>query len=234
MNRKIRARAGAIAVLLISATTYAQTPTPLATDNHYTFKGDRLGMTLGDFKAEHHEPGVWVFAAGGKKEWNSALQCKAETSAITTCFYNTTIASIPANANETFIDGKLATISLSFTYGARYFSPVLEALNAKLGAAKWSVIPEGNAGPDRAVVWDNDISIAELQPHVCSSPGAPSIEAFSADVALMLQGKYCSHDQFLSYGYSRVLFVDKESASKLPARIAEGAAESRRKANGDL
>lgn len=73
----------AAAVLLCASATLAfgqntdQSP--------YSFKGDRLGMSLSDFKKSHHDPGVWTIVAGGEKVWQSDLQCKDQSTAITTC-----------------------------------------------------------------------------------------------------------------------------------------------------
>jgi hypothetical protein len=243
-------RAVAIA-LLIPAAIHAQTPAANPSAEPYSFKDDRLGMSLEEFKKNHPDDGTWIIVAGDTKQhWQEFYKCKPIVPGIDHCQYGTTIASMPADSDDWFVDGKLTVISVKFDWSTTGYLAAIDAMDGKLGPATWSVIPGGQpiasvSLTDRAVVWNNDQYIARIEPHLCGSeamyyPGNEGLgraDALLSDVTLMSQGHYCSGGlmpQVTMGTKSRVLFFDKNMSKEFSDRVAAAVGVAKKKSKGDI
>src|ERR1700689_456401 len=116
-------------------------------DEAYDFKGDRLGMSIGEFTTNHPGDGSWVYCSKCKdhKAWESTL-CRENSTPIdgfTVCSYATTIAGIPASAQVLFADRKLAAISIGFSHPPiKQLALVPQGLTEKFGSATGEIKAE--------------------------------------------------------------------------------------------
>jgi hypothetical protein len=150
----------------------------------FSFKDDKLGMNLEDFKAKHGDPGRWenkITRAVGSKdsaspspgkgwEWVPDMKCKENVKAVTRCDYMDTITGIPARATAIFADSKLAAIHLLYwdardVLVAGTYVPAgdrtWQALIAKLGPPKVARVRADfpvNGHTRRILRWDNGVS----------------------------------------------------------------------------
>jgi hypothetical protein len=175
--------------MLVSQVSEPPEPEP------FSFKDDKLGMNLEDFKARRRNPGQWenkltrtvgskdsASSSPGKGwEWVSDMKCKESVKAVTECDYTDTITNIPSRVTAIFADGKLAAIHLLY-WDARDVlvagthvsagDRTWQALIAKLGPAKVARIRADfpiTGNTRRILRWDNGVSAVEFQNDPCNN-----------------------------------------------------------------
>lgn len=209
----------------------------------YAFKNDRLGMPLADFQRDHAPTKIRVNInrSGGTPVWGEktdpGARCTTESSAVTTCGYASTIVDTPANVSDSFVNGKLVEIRISFGAYQGTLDTLEGALRQKMGGASEVRAMKSNASLGSAMVWSNATSIAQLQPTMCMAHmGVYDTDAnhTALDLDELLAGEYCVNGQSLSSSYSLLIFADKELAKAYIQRLADAAKASSDKAKGDL
>lgn len=205
----------------------------------YDLKGDRLGMDLDQFKANHKEPGAWFIEnvcvqskCKPEKVWKSRLQCKEETAITTFCTLSSTIAEIPAGVSAFFIEKKLVALNVSFTSRDDWFTSVFQALTTKLGPP----VSQTQTRVGAVIHWDNGASVALLQQHSCYSPRLLGAAAYgwSDEISSSLRGQDCAENGALSYRDSRVLYVHRALGATAQQRIDEAIKNRAAKSRSDI
>ena len=147
------------------------------------------------------------------------------------CYRQSTIAAARANVNTYFVDEKLVAISVSFSDGD--LDQVIAALAGKYGQPQ--VMPAMRMNIGVLSRWDEASASIFLQPHICvKGYQATSTTNFLLDLQGIMQGDYCGDDAVLSYGQSRVVYIDRDLMPLLEQRDEEFKKAERAKAAGDL
>jgi hypothetical protein len=199
----------------------------------FSFKDDKLGMSLEDFKAKHVIPGSWenegtkIISGGdfhhpprgkGRWKWKSYLVCKdnePSKGVIVRCEYDATLAGIPsvqAQVAAVFVEDKLAAVTVSYTN----HSPLIpQALVDKLGPpVRLPVAGRSNRNLS-ALRWDNGISVVEFQENYCGS------QDWSKDVTEILRDIFCDNDDGGGGGPATIWYVHKSLANLVMTRSRE-------------
>jgi hypothetical protein len=228
--KAINALFGLVGVVLValSVIAFAQSNTSIG------FKNDRLGMSLDEFKAAHHDPESWEMgrAPDYKNVWTPDTKCVDFGVSLAECAYNSTIADRRARVGDLFVDGKLASINITFDPRGMYDSTVLQALTEKFGEPITVTSPNREVGA--ASLWKLSGAIIGLQPHTCLSQITTHATMDADDEESLVAGSYCGPRSSLQYQDSRVFYVDESAIPALRKRVAESAVAAQKKANGDL
>ncbi|HEV7237426.1 MAG TPA: hypothetical protein VGN15_14655, partial [Ktedonobacteraceae bacterium] len=70
--------------------------------------------------------------------------------------------------------------------------------------------------------WENDVSVAEFQNHVCG-PWDGSNKGWSKAISEVLEGSYCGKGDTLSARYNAMFYLDKELSRTLAIRLGDTA-----------
>jgi hypothetical protein len=238
-----------ISILLLAAPLLSQTnPEP------FSFKENKLGMSLEDFKALHRTPGHWernkvanlaatdpdIPPAGASWEWMPDMTCKERIKAVMACDYNDTITDLPARATAILVDGKLNAMNLLVISAplvlldGRWTSAgdrTWQALIAKLGPPKDSqVTPNFPIGGHtrRILRWDNGISMVDFENDPCNKTLSP----FDG-IAELLSGHYCESPD-TDVNTISVWYIHKALSQAMLARRKEAAESADKKARSDI
>jgi len=223
----------ALVVLLHTLPLAAQSQEKQA--DAYDFEGDRLGMSIGEFTANHPGQGYWVYCQKCKdqKEWDSTL-CEKNSDlkalGFMVCDYAGTITNLSAHVDAIFADGKLATISVEFSRPSiQALALVTEGLTDKLGPPTGEIKAAVSRSGGIVLFWENSTSIAEFEEHWCGAP----LSDWNTDISETLEGKSCGPKDSVVLYNSRVLYVYKPLGHLLQERIDEAAKEAIDKAQSE-
>ena len=211
----------------------------------FSLQGDKLGMSLEDFKAKHVKPGLWEDEVTGnlhggdfhspprdkgRWKWKPALRCKESfKGVITECEYRTSVGggsssfSVWVSATAVFVEGKLGVITLD----TRSSPPLIsQALLDKYGSP---VRVPGSIMRNRDLValrWDNGISVIQFQEKYCGKNG------WKNDVATILRGTYCDDNEDVrgAEGEAYVTYVHKSLYALAIRRSKEVTEEAKNQA----
>jgi len=200
----------------------------------FSFKDDKLGMSLEGFKAKHVDPGEWeneitgVTSGGdshrpprGRWKWKPYLNCRESfKGVITQCRYTATVAGTFVGADTVFVEGKLAVIIVTYTTQS---SLIPQALVDKFGPPVRVPVSGASNRDLSALRWDNGASVVEFQEHYCGS-----LE-WSKDVTEMLRGSYCDDGDAGDYGLAYIWYVHKSLANLAMARSKEAIEEAKKR-----
>jgi len=219
-------------ILLVAfAPTAFAIQAPKSQAEPYGFKGDRLRMSIAEFKTKH--PAL------------TNRDCGDEGNGVIRCDYSDKMAdlslgsgmSIPIGVSSMFIDGKLALIQVkppNDTYAC--FDP-RETSNGYFDSASckpyrnfWQTLT-GTLGTATTVIsldhqelhaqrWENDVSVAEFQNHMCG-PWDGSNKGWSKAILEVLEGSYCAKGDNQSARYNAMFYLDKELSRALAIRLRD-------------
>jgi hypothetical protein len=214
----------------------------------FSFKSDKLGMGLDDFRTNHRDPGEWENkvtrsvgshdsakpSPGKNWEWVPSVKCKENVKAVTVCDYMDTITNVPARATATFADGKLASINLLYwdapnVLVAGKYVPAgdvtWQALIAKFGTPQSTDIRPDfpiSGNTRRILRWDNGVSIVEFENDPCNGD----------EIREIIQGHYCESPNTSTTTIS-IWYVHKALAELIYVRRKEDD-NATKKARSDL
>lgn len=209
----------------------------------FSFKDDKLGMSLEAFKAKHVHPGYWqneatkIIAPGGDSHrrplgkgnwtWKPDMDCKEVKVLITRCEYTTTVAGIQwVHAAAVFVEQKLAVISVSYS---THSPTVQEALANKLGPPV-NITRNGFS----ALRWDNGVSVVEFQEHYCGRAQYGGQRGWNKEVADVLRGTYCDNEDARDYHTAFIWYVHRSLANLALTRWKEAIEKDEKAVRSDL
>ena len=212
------ALAGFVAVAVLVTPLGSQT----AQLEPYSFKDDKLGMSLDTFKMKHHDAG-----------------CNEVFQGIIQCGYSTTIAGITPFAFTIFADNKLAAIRVF--YQSSESAPLAGGVVSASSVTQQALIEKfgpptvvratGRHGFEwSALRWDNDVSVVEFQGSYC---GKGDGVFRSNDITEILEGRYCENGDE-GDGSTSLWYIHKELTKRFLARQKEAGEKARQKALSDI
>jgi hypothetical protein len=131
-----------------------------------------------------------------------------------------------------FVDGKLATISITYGTMGLYDTTALQALTEKFGDPVKVNSPVYQVG--NAYLWRPPGAIIGLQPRMCTIQTTTPPTQAADDAEALVAGSYCPLGNSSLGPYCRVFYVDESAVPALRRRVAESIAAVQRRANGDL
>lgn len=216
----------ALAVLLYSSPLAAQSLTPQA--EPYGFDGDRLGMSLADFKtaheplvpctpaqasivscAYHMQSPVWMQVTGlfvdGKLAglWIEARTVAADAS----CFDDRPLRLMRQPGPEGLLFRQVCGPSLDLSQS------FVKGLGSSAKTVQSPLFPELSISR-----WETRTSVAEFQAHMCIKTGPPG--AWFSEV---LGGHYCGDGDSKPTNLSFMIYLDKQSIRTAITRLSSGA-----------
>ena len=204
------------ALLRCAAAMLLMTPLLSQTDQPepFSFKDDRLGMSLEAFKAKH----------------GNAV-CKEMFRTATRCEYVTTVVGITPFAEALFVDNRLAAIHLFYGSNPDSASVLLQqALIDKFGRPEILKATGKHNFEWSALRWDNAISVVEFQRYSCGS-GEGNLP--SKDLTEMLEGRYCESGDD-GDGSTGLWYIHRALSSVFLPRQREAKEKAKKKALSDI
>jgi len=212
--------------LLLSASIGLLYISPLAAQSQssqaeaYDFNGDRLGMTLSEFKAKYHK-----LANGMAPTGRLYVSCEEKGRNLTSCHSPTIAWDVAVDVNTLFVDGKLAVTEVLFSNddtAQDTIGRVERGLLGKLGTTTSNALHRFNGGKEATVErWENSVSVVQFEFHLCGRlNGKPADQA--SNILSALEGHYGIEACQLLYSESEIIYLHKDLSRLTAARIKEG------------
>jgi hypothetical protein len=233
-----------LVVLLYTSTLAAQSSSSQV--ELYGFQDIHLGMSIAEFKTKHPAPIAERYGQPSPlpgqalcSAWNGEQQGnnkKDATEEVTRCDYKESFLNIALRVSTIFFGGKVAVIEVeppydtpacfepltppgtsSPVFGCEQYPSLSRALTDKLGLATHIVSMNENLKDALVLRWENDLSVAEFQAHMCGPWGTDG--GWAKAISEVLEGSYCGHNDSLSYRQSVMLYIHKKLGRTLAIHL---------------